>query len=123
MLKQLLLIGLGGGTGSIFRFLVSHFTTKVGANTFPTATFIVNILGCLLIGLFTGWMLKFQWFDTPLKYLLITGFCGGFTTFSTFSLENLQLYQSGQYISLTVYILASVVCGLAAVFGGMMLVK
>ena len=84
------------------------------------ATFLVNMVGCLLIGIFSGYFLKY---DSELKFLLIAGFCGGFTTFSTFSAENISLWQSGSYGILLVYVLLSVFVGLLAVYVGLNMVK
>ncbi|MDR2806463.1 MAG: fluoride efflux transporter CrcB [Dysgonamonadaceae bacterium] len=123
MIKQLLLVGFGGGIGSILRFLASWFTAKSGNDAFPVATFTVNVVGCLLIGLLTGWAMKQNWLDANMRLLLITGFCGGFTTFSTFSLENMQLFQAGQYLSLVLYVLASIGLGFAAVSIGLLITK
>ncbi|GHT73360.1 putative fluoride ion transporter CrcB [Bacteroidia bacterium] len=121
MLKQILLVGLGGGAGSIFRFLTSHWIAKTG-HSFPFATLIINLLGCLFIGILMGLWLKNQ-IDTNLRILLVAGFCGGFTTFSTFSLENLQMYQAGQYVQLIVYTLVSVLLGFLAVWIGFAFTK
>jgi CrcB protein len=123
MIKQLLLVGLGGGIGSMLRFLTSVLTAKAGSFSFPVATFVVNVLGCLLIGILIGLSLKYHWVDANVKVLLITGFCGGFTTFSAFSLENLQMYQAGNYISLILYVSASLIIGFAAVWAGLIWTK
>ncbi|MDR0799775.1 MAG: fluoride efflux transporter CrcB [Dysgonamonadaceae bacterium] len=124
MITKLLWVGLGGGVGSIFRYLTSVAVNKYATGTvFPFATFMVNILGCLIIGILIGLSAKHHWIGEPLKLLLITGFCGGYTTFSTFSLENLQLQQAGHFFVLALYIAASVLVGLAAVYIGLLLGK
>jgi CrcB protein len=123
MLKELCWVGLGGGVGSILRYLTSKLVSwKIGTVTFPLATFIVNIMGCFLIGLLIGLSLKNQVLSANMKLLLITGFCGGFTTFSTFSAENLQMYEAGNYGTLALYIMGSIILGLLAVWGGMMII-
>ena len=124
MIKELLLVGLGGGVGSILRYLTSKLIpSKIGLFPFPVATFTVNIIGCLLIGLLIGLSLKHHLLNDHAKLLLIVGFCGGFTTFSTFSMENVQMYEAGNYLGLTLYILLSVVIGFLAVWAGMSFVK
>lgn len=122
MIKQILLVGLGGGIGSIFRFLVSHCGVKSGIPVY-LSTFTVNIIGCLLIGLLTGLALKHHWLDANMRLLLMAGFCGGFTTFSAFSLENMQMLQNGNYTTLILYTLTSIVVGFAAVGIGLFLTK
>jgi CrcB protein len=115
-MKQIFYIFFGGGIGSIMRFLISNYTQKLwNINVFPMGTFIVNMLGCFLIGVLSSAFLKV---DNDLKFLLITGFCGGFTTFSAFSAENYSLFQGGNYFILTLYIALSVVVGLLSVFLG-----
>lgn len=123
MIKQFLLVGLGGGIGSILRYLTSIWVLKRFSYDFPLATFLVNIAGCLLIGLIVGLSLRFQWIDQYMKLLLITGFCGGYTTFSAFSLENWGLLETGNYGSILLNIFGSVVLGILAVWGGLMLAK
>lgn len=120
-MKNLIYIFLGGGLGSVLRFLISNYTQKVwNINSFPMGTFVVNMFGCFLIGAFTAYFIRI---DNYLKFLLITGFCGGFTTFSTFSAENYSLWQSGHYSLLIFYIILSVVLGLIAVYLGLQVVK
>jgi len=123
MLKTLLLVGLGGGIGSVFRYLTSVLTKPYMQGLFPWATFIVNVLGCLAIGLLVGYMAKNNIENSSLKLLFITGFCGGFTTFSAFALENIKLFQSGNSVLALVYVLLSVVLGITAVWLGMWLTK
>ncbi|MGV8914673.1 MAG: fluoride efflux transporter CrcB [Kaistella sp.] len=121
MIKNLLYIFLGGGAGSVLRFLISNYTQKtVNINNFPLGTFLVNVIGCFLIGWLTAYFAKV---DSYLKFLLVTGFCGGFTTFSAFSAENFSLWQSGNYGMLILYILLSVIVGFGAVYLGLQLVK
>ena len=118
MIKNLLLVLLGGGLGSIARYLLSYFFTKNNVSNFPWATFMANSLGCLLIGLLFGYIQKNNLQNETLKLLLITGFCGGFTTFSTFSLENIQFIQNQNYNLAIIYTLASIFVGFLAVIIG-----
>ncbi|MBU4537884.1 MAG: fluoride efflux transporter CrcB [Weeksellaceae bacterium] len=120
-MKSLFYIFIGGGLGSVLRFLVSNYTQRLwSVNSFPMGTFLVNIIGCFLIGIFSSYFLKV---DNYLKFLLITGFCGGFTTFSTFSAENISLWESGSYFILIGYILLSVIVGFGAVYLGLNISK
>lgn len=118
MIKNLLLVLLGGGFGSIARYLLSYFFTKNNAINFPWATFIANSVGCLIIGLLFGYIQKNNLQNETLKLLLITGFCGGFTTFSTFSLENIQFIQNQNYNLAIIYTLSSILVGFLAVIIG-----
>jgi CrcB protein len=124
MIKQLLWVGLGGGIGSMLRFLLSRLVDKYAAlQAFPLATFIVNVSGCLLIGLLIGFSAKHALLSESLKLLLITGFCGGYTTFSTFSAENLQLLTDHHYFLFVLYALGSLATGVAAVGLGLFLAE
>ena len=123
MLRAIILIGVGGGIGSILRYLTAVFVSKYFQTSFPWGTFVVNILGCLLIGLLLGLFERHQLTNPDLKYLFATGFCGGYTTFSTFAAENVNLLQSGNSLTVFAYIAASVLVGLFAVWVGLMLTK
>ncbi|MDO9375117.1 MAG: fluoride efflux transporter CrcB [Bacteroidota bacterium] len=113
MLRNLLLIGLGGALGSILRYGTSLL---VGSRPFPWATFIINITGSFLIGLVMAYSLKNEWFNQHWKLFLATGFCGGFTTFSTFSLENIQLLQEGKWSLFAVYSAGSLLLGIMSIW-------
>lgn len=115
-MKNLIYIFLGGGFGSIARYLISvYFQRNFLVGSFPMGTLIVNVIGCFLIGVFTTYFIKH---DSSLRFLLITGICGGFTTFSTFSAENYNLWESQNYTTLFLYIILSVVLGFGAVVLG-----
>ncbi len=121
MLKTLVLIFIGGGVGSVMRYLVSFFTSKfITIGSFPLGTLLVNIIGCFIIGVLLS---QFSKIDDTLKLFLVTGFCGGFTTFSTFSSESINLYHSQNYFLMTLYIISSVSLGLIAVWLGNNVVK
>ncbi|WP_440992648.1 fluoride efflux transporter CrcB [Cysteiniphilum litorale] len=123
----LLLVGLGGGLGSISRFGLSEFIYKIFGKSFPHGILIVNILGCLLIGALAAFFQKerlLEHFLTPhFRALLITGFLGGFTTFSSFSLDALTLLQKGEWSKAIIYIMLSVLISMIAVFVGFYLVE
>ena len=120
-MKELIYVFLGGGVGSVLRYLISSSTSKVWTyNQFPVGTFLVNILGCFTIGILVSYFAKT---DLNLRFLLITGFCGGFTTFSTFASENVELYQNGDFFTLFLYITASLIIGFLAVIVGLQIFK
>lgn len=114
MIKNLILVGAGGFLGSALRYLISNILSNLNLQM-PWPTFAVNIIGSFLIG-----MLMASYFKNAetTNLILITGFCGGFTTFSTFSYENLQLLQDGNYRTAIMYILLSILIGLLTVMLG-----
>jgi fluoride exporter len=123
MLKDILLVGLGGGVGSVARFLCQRSVSAWYPHAFPFGTLIVNFLGCFLIGLLLGFMDKGNIVKPEWKLLLVTGFCGGYTTFSAFAAENIQLLRDGRLLYFTIYTVGSVVLGILAAFAGLSLVK
>ncbi len=122
-MKEVILVFLGGGIGSALRYLVSKSFTGWINNPFPYSTFLVNIIGCFLIGIFLTLPERFDWFTLEYRLFLATGICGGFTTFSTFSYENFALIKEGDYVYFVSYTILSFAIGLAATFLGMYLVK
>ena len=111
---KFLMIGIGGGIGAIFRYLISIVPLKV---SFPVQTFVTNVLGAILIGIVVGISVKNNW-SKNLTLFFKTGVCGGFTTFSTFSLEANNLFQINKPVMAIIYIILSVVlCLLGVMFG------
>ena len=123
MIKTFVLVGLGGFLGSIARYGISLAFAKTTRLDFPYGTFIVNLLGCLFIGLIMGYSEKINWMNNEWRIFLSIGFCGGFTTFSTFAFENISMLQNSNYSGFFLYALASFVLGLLAVWSGLTLSK
>ena len=119
MIKNLLLVGLGGSLGSMIRYGTSLL---IRSKLFPFATLSVNIIGCFIIGLVFALSIKEESISDNWKLFLATGICGGFTTFSAFSLENLGLLQSGRIGIAMIYIILSIVLGIAATWLGYLLI-
>jgi CrcB protein len=121
-MKELLLVSIGSFFGGGARYLVSKAVQSWVAASFPWGTMVVNIVGCFLIGLLSGLSLG-ENISPSTKLILVTGFCGGFTTFSTFMNENLLLGREGSMLSAILYTLASLALGLIAVLLGYQIVK
>lgn len=121
-MKNILLVFLGGGFGSVLRYIIGKYLNNA-ENGIPYGTFAANILGSLLIGIILGFAAKNDTLSQNQTLLLATGFCGGFTTFSTFAYENHVFLKSGDFTSFALYTIASFVIGFLAVFFGMYLVK
>src|SRR5215470_8501002 len=103
MIRNILLVGLGGGVGSIVRYLCQKWFNENYPHVFPWGTFFVNMVGCFLIGLIYAASEKSTAFSPQTRLLLITGFCGGFTTFSTFAYENMTLLRGNDISFLLTY--------------------
>lgn len=123
MFKTILLIGSGGFIGSVARYFVSKIVQDSAYTSFPTGTLTVNILGSLIIGFFIGLALKNPSFSVGWRMILMVGFCGGFTTFSTFASENLKLIQDGQVFFVFLYTSLSLFLGFTAVYLGYIISK
>ena len=118
---QFLLVFLGGGLGSCCRYLISKIINEQIETIFPWGTLMVNLIGCLIIGMIIGLIEK-----SPIHpywgLFLVTGFCGGFTTFSSLSLDNNLLLRNQEYTLLLVYVFFSLLWGFAATFIGLILI-
>jgi len=122
MLKEIIAVFVGGGIGSILRFLISRMSIINNSN-FPLPTFISNILGCIFLGIFLSYFIKNNNTESTFFIFLTVGVCGGFTTFSSFSNESLQLIQNGQIFTFLIYLLGSLVVGILSVYGGAAIFK
>ena len=120
MIKNFLLVGLGGALGSMLRYGIALL---IGQKNFPLATLLINIAGSFIIGLVIALALRNESFAGNGKLFLATGLCGGFTTFSAFTLEGMGLLQQQRVFLFLLYFAASVFIGLAATFLGYWIAK
>ena len=121
-MKSFILVFLGGGLGSGLRYLVA-IAMKQYSKILPFGTFTVNMIGCLLIGLILGYAQKENTLTSNQTLLLATGFCGGFTTFSAFANENLELIRNGELFNFSIYAIGSVFLGIVLILIGYLLVN
>ena len=121
-MKQLLIIFLGGGIGSSLRYIIGKFL-PYNKGEFPLSTFFVNLIGCFLIGFFFQTLSKSDFSKSDLSLFFIIGFCGGLTTFSTFSFESLNLIKEDSLLILLSYNFTSLFIGLLMVYLGTLLGK
>ena len=121
ILKNTLFIGCGSFIGGAARYLIS-VAMKTISKGFPWGTLVVNLVGCLVIGLLWGFFSKNSGESSSWALFMTVGICGGFTTFSTFSKEALMMLQAGNFISLLAYVAISVIAGIALVAAGYYLV-
>jgi len=117
-MKQLLIVGMGGFIGSVARFLVSKLNLYWHFLSIPMGTLTVNVVGSFVIGILAGISIKSEIISPDLRLFLMVGVCGGFTTFSSFSNENLILMQNGQILSALLYVGLSLFLGFLAVYLG-----
>ncbi|GGE43790.1 putative fluoride ion transporter CrcB [Halopseudomonas oceani] len=123
MIKLYLAVMLGGSLGAVARYAVAQWSVAHWPKLFPLPTLIVNLLGCLLIGVLYGLWLERPEFSPLLRQTLVVGFLGAFTTFSTFSLDTLRLLENGEGLLALAYILLSVCVGLLATWAGLSLAR
>lgn len=123
MLRSLLIVGIGSFTGGVLRYLISKLIQDSGFHTFPLGTFLVNVVGCFAIGLFYGLFERNNLISPDMRLFLTIGFCGGFTTFSTFINESYQLIRDANFFYLFFYIALSLLVGLLMLYVGYSLIK
>ncbi|UAY56081.1 fluoride efflux transporter CrcB [Arachidicoccus terrestris] len=123
MVKSVLLVALGGGIGSVCRYLLQVGVSRIAPLSFPTGTLAVNIIGCFAIGLLYGLTARLPAFNIQWRLFLITGICGGFTTFSSFSYEGVSLIAERNFLYFFMYLGCSVILGLLATWIGILLIK
>jgi len=120
MIKNLLLVAAGGGIGAALRYCIYYFIRN---QSFPFATLMINVTGSFFLGLIMAYSFKNGDFSEGAKLFIATGICGGFTTFSTFSFENLELLQQGKFNLAFIYIISSVLAAIIAAWLGFKLLN
>ena len=123
IITTVIIVALGGALGSVGRYLLQVFFARQTTLTFPLGTLLVNLSGCFFIGVFFALSMKYTWMTMEWRLFLMTGICGGYTTFSSFSLESINLLRQGHYTYFSLYILASVVFGLLATVAGFAIIR
>jgi CrcB protein len=122
-MKEILFVALGGAFGSVCRYSLSSLVLAQTINwRFPLGTFLVNIIGCFVIGLLSGLVIKHDYFSNEIRLLLITGVIGGFTTFSAFGLETVYLIRRDEFAVAGFYVASSVIFGLLILWLGFLLI-
>ena len=122
MIKEIIAVFVGGGIGSLLRFLINKIEW-LSIYNFNYSTLISNVLGCLILGLAVGYFLKNNNHNSITFIFLTVGLCGGFTTFSAFSMENLNIIQNGEFLKFFTYIITSLLSGILSVYAGINLYK
>ena len=117
-MKNLIVIGAGGAIGAVARHLLGALVVRHVNWGFPLSTFLVNLSGCFFIGILYGIATRYSWLTLEWRLFLITGICGGYTTFSSFSFESISLVRQGSYTYFFLYVFGSVILGLLATVAG-----
>jgi CrcB protein len=122
-MKELIYVFIGGGLGSLVRFLLGKWLNAFHNSTFPFGTFTINIIACFVLGFIIGLADHKQLLSPATRLFWAVGFCGGFSTFSAFTSESLSLIQQGQNSTMLLYVLFSVIVCLTATFGGLFIAE
>lgn len=122
-LKNIFLVLTGSALGGVIRFILSVYLQQKVSSKFPIGTFSVNLIGCFIIGAIFAVIAKSSSGSNDIRLLLSTGFCGGFTTFSAFAIENLDMIKNGNYTTALIYIVLSIVLGITATLIGTLMFK
>ena len=117
-MKELLIVGLGGFASSISRYLTQLALISRFSLLFPLGTLAINLVGSLVVGLIFGYAERFQWMNPEWRLFLAIGFCGGFTTFSSFAFDNLRLLEDNNYYQLFWYVSLSLILSVVLTWGG-----
>jgi len=123
MIRLLLIVTAGSGIGGAARYLIQYYAQSKLSFNFPWGTWAINIIGSFIIGLFFALSEESKFISQEARVFLMAGLCGGFTTFSAFTIENYKLIQNGQATTALLYIVSSVVVGILAIYAGIALVK
>lgn len=123
MIKNILFVGFGGFVGSVGRYLISRIHILSSLTSFPLGTLLVNVIGSLILGFLTGIVVRSPILTLEWRLFLMVGFCGGFTTFSTFTNENLSFMRNGEYLNVFIYSGISIFLGFSAVYLGYIISK
>lgn len=121
MSRNILFVAIGGMLGSVGRFLMVTLAVQLLPSTFPVGTFLVNLIGSFVMGLAVGVAERNMWLDSNWRIFITAGFCGGFTTFSAFAFENVELILDKNYATFAIYSLTTFTICLLAALGGLMI--
>ena len=122
-MKLILIVATGSGIGGALRYGMQTLAARLYPIHFPVGTFSVNLIGCFLIGIFVGLVERGNILTEETRLFLITGICGGFTTFSSFSFDNIALLRTGEWFSFLLYLIGSVALGILATWLGILLIR
>jgi CrcB protein len=122
-MKELIYVFIGGGLGSLVRFILGKWVNAFHHSSFPFGTFTINVIACFVLGFMIGLADQKQLLSPATRLFWAVGFCGGFSTFSAFSSETLTLFQQGQNSTMLLYVLLSIVVCVSATFGGLLVAE